>query len=137
MAENKITKATFDKVKELADKKVTMSDIAALTKLSVKTISRIRNATDFDSYKQQLRAIHTDLAKKNNPSPVQPSAEPKPPIQTIVKIEATHYMMEELHKTNETLARIARQHTILMEATLALLESLDPDRAAKILQNVS
>ena len=138
MAEPKVDKFTFDKVKELSKKEVTMADIAAITNLSKATISRIKSAKDLDSYRQQLRAIHAETAtrRKMANAPVTiPSPEPKPPIQSVVKIEANHYMMEELRKTNETLTRMARQMTILMETSIALLETWAPEKADKIFKN--
>lgn len=92
-----IKKELFDMVKSLTEKGGTISECQKFTGLAHATISRIRAAESYEAY-------------------CEPKEQKKPILNpTTVKIEATHYMMTELQKTNELLTAISAKLAYIVD----------------------
>lgn len=118
---DKMTESKFRAIKLLLNGGASVKEAAEYMQMSTATVYIIKNAenldeynairTDRDSKRKQAAAIN---AKKDEPKPAPetaPETAPAPVKQvmnpTVIKVEATHYMMQELQKTNELLTTIS------------------------------
>lgn len=112
----KMTEKLFRAVKIMTQGGATADEISEYFNISTATVGRVRASETFDEYKQimSVRAIKA----KEKTKPQEPEKAPEPQIiehRQTVTIQATHYMMEELKKQNETLELISRKLTELID----------------------
>ena len=103
-----VTEKDFDTVKFLTKGGAKLTECAKCAGLSTATVSRIRAAKTWEEYKR---------AKVTKPTPVQkPEPKPEPVMNpTVVRVEATHYMMQEIQKTNEYLKSISAKLAFVID----------------------
>lgn len=118
---DKMTESKFRAIKLLLNGGASVKEAAEYMQMSTATVYIIKNAENLDEYnairtardskRKQAAAIN---AKKDEPKPAPetaPETAPAPVKQvmnpTVIKVEATHYMMQELQKTNELLTTIS------------------------------
>lgn len=138
----KMTERIFRAVKIMTAGGGTVAEIANYFNISVTTVSRVRAAETFEEYRNMLAAMHASEKKPappKMPEPVDaaaaeslpvnakvPAAENLPapakgtPNQVVeyrqtVTVQATHYMMQEMRKTNELLDLISRKLTFIVD----------------------
>lgn len=101
MSKTKVTEQIFKAVKQLTAGGATINECANYFNIAHATVSRIRAAETFAEYTQSARKPSEE---KKDP---EVKKEDKVVNPTVVKLEATHYMMQELQKTNELLTGIS------------------------------
>ena len=110
-------------VKTLLKGGSSIKDAAEYFMLSVNTVSRINASENYQDYKQMIAACHAQYRKPKNKMPEKPDEEPKeeePKQQVIehrqsVTIQATHYMMTEMQKTNDLLKMISAKLAFIVD----------------------
>lgn len=132
---NKVTKEKYDVIKILLKGGATVQEAADFVKLSTITVYAVRNSETFEEYEQiaiakkierkkRMAAMKAkEYEKQEDPKPeVKPEdkpevkqEEPKPANPTVVKIEATHYMMQEMQRTNELLKGISAKLAFIVD----------------------
>ena len=127
---NKVTKEKYDVIKILLKGGATVQEAADFIKLSTATIYTVRMSDSFEEYEQvaaqkaldRKRRIAAMKAKeyekkedKPEDKPEVKQEEPKPVSPTVVKIEATHYMMQEMQRTNELLKLISNKLAFIVD----------------------
>lgn len=120
--QGKVTQGVFDAVKICLESGNSVSETAKFMKMAWDTIQLIRDAETLDEYKasayeksKKLKQVAAIKAKQNTKQEVKQEekteVKPEEPTKvfnpTVVKLEATHYMMQELQKTNELLTGIS------------------------------
>ncbi len=122
---NKITEKKFKAVKILFDGGATIKEVAEYLEISASSASRIKSAETYEDYLQGCR-VRSYYQKQRNkkqeepaPAPVEEVPEPAP-VQVVehrqsVTIQATHYMMVELQKTNELLTTISAKLAFIVD----------------------
>lgn len=122
---DKMTESKFRAVKLLLNGGASVKEAAEYMQMSTATVYIIKNAENIDEYnairtardskRKQAAAIN---AKKDEPKPA-PETAPAPVKQvmnpTVIKVEATHYMMQELQKTNELLTAISAKLAFIVD----------------------
>jgi hypothetical protein len=83
------------------------------------TVLLIKRCKTYDDYKHEMSVIKARVKAENQKKKNQDAA-PAPAASTgmnigQIKIEATHYMMEELKRNNELLTLISNKLTAIME----------------------
>ena len=103
MTKNTVTEKDFNTVKLLTKGGAKLTECAKYAGVSVATVSRIRAAETWEDYRK--------------PTPVQkPEPKPEPVMNpTVVRVEATHYMMTEIQKTNEYLKAISAKLAFIVD----------------------
>ena len=122
---------TFSIAKMLLKAGATYEEISEHLGMSSSTVSRIKQAETLMEYKNICAARALAYKAKNAPKTAvkdltkeEPVADPKPAMNpTVVRVEATHYMMEELRKLNETTELMSRKMTAALETLNKILES--------------
>jgi IS30 family transposase len=109
MAKVKVTEQMFKAIKQLTAGGATIPECAGYFNLAHATISRIRAAETYEDYTQYAKRNAESVEKRRKESEIKPEIKPEEPVKnpTVIKIEATHYMMQELQKTNELLTLIS------------------------------
>ena len=127
MAKAKVTEKMFKAVKQLTEGGATISEIAEYFLLGHSTVSRMRAAETWEDYTHTIQAIALSCKKKKAEKSAekaeQPKAEqkeepqeqPQKVIQQNVTIQATHYMMQEMQKTNELLKLISNKLAFIVD----------------------
>ena len=130
----KVTKKIFEAVKILLESGTPVKEICKYLKLSDATVYVLKSCEKYEDYEQYVaekiaksnaaRSIKMKKAKEaanteEAPAP-QVEAKVEPPVQVVehrqtVTIQATHYMMEEMKKQNETLALVSNKLAYMME----------------------
>ena len=121
--QGKVTQGVFDAVKICLESGNSVSETAKFMKLAWETVQFIRDAETLEEYKaamyekskkaKQIAAIKVKQeAKQEAKQETKPEAKQEEPAKqyvnpTVVKLEATHYMMQELQRTNELLTGIS------------------------------
>lgn len=118
---NKLTAGQFKAIKTLLKGGASQKEAAEYMQVSTATTSMVARAETFEEYlhiqaerqmtRKQVAAIKIKETEK---------AEEKPAPQVIehrqtVTIQATHYMMQELQKMNETLSLISRKLAFIVD----------------------
>ena len=137
---NKLTARQFTAIKLLLKGGATQSEAASYMKVSANTVFWISKAETFEEYQtikaeNELKRKQAVAAKKQAEEKAKtaqatqvaqvaptPAEEPKPQTQEVVKeirqtvtVQATHYMMQELQKTNELLKSISMKLGYIVE----------------------
>lgn len=108
MGKVKVTEQMFKAIKQLTAGGATIPECAGYFQLSHATVSRIRAAETYEDYTQFAKRNAEAVEKRRKESEIKPEEPAKQYANpTVVKIEATHYMMQELQKTNELLTVIS------------------------------
>lgn len=126
-------------VKTLLKGGSTIVDAAEYLMLSENTVSRIKQSETYEDYKQIIAAMHAPYRKpkrtrlpdkKGEPQQEEPKEEkqeakqadsPKPVEPQVIEhrqtvtVQATHYMMTELQKTNEYLKTISAKLAFIVD----------------------
>ena len=81
------------------------------------TVLLVKKCSTYEQYKQEFSAVKfIAKSRKQQETKAQQQPAPQPALNVgQVKIEATHYMMEELRKNNELLTLISNKLTAIME----------------------
>ena len=107
---NPITKKVFDDCHMLVDTaNLSRSKASQILGLRTSTVSRIVKCKTYEEYVEAARNGYAPLTKANKEAST-PAVN-----QTTVTIQATHYMMEELRKTNEYLRLISNKLAYIVE----------------------
>ena len=131
----KMTDKLFRAVKIMIAGGATSTEISEYFNISLSSISRVRQAESFQEYRVMQAATYgkrkpakTQDAPKQ-PEVVIPAAQQNPPMQQpapaqqpqvvehrqTVTIQATHYMMQEMKRTNELLELISRKMAFIVD----------------------
>lgn len=131
----KMTDKLFRAVKIMIAGGATSTEISEYFNISLSSISRVRQAETFQEYRVMQAATYgkrkpakTQDAPKQ-PEVVIPAAQQNPPMQQpapaqqpqvvehrqTVTIQATHYMMQEMKRTNELLELISRKMAYIVD----------------------
>ena len=107
---NSITKKTFDDCHTLVDTaNLSCTKAAQILGLSISAVSRVVKCSTYEEYVEAARNGYAPLSKANK------EARNSVTNQTTVTIQANHYMMEELRKTNEYLRLISNKLAYIVE----------------------
>ena len=125
--QKKVTKGVFEAVKILLQGGASVKEICKYLNLSDYTIYVIKNVETYEEYEQHVaekiaksnaaRAIKQKQAQENkSEAPVETKAATQvvEHRQTVV-VQATHYMMEEMKKTNELLTTISAKLAFIVD----------------------
>lgn len=126
----KLNEKTFRAVKLMTAGGANIAEIAECFAISSSTVSRIRTSESYEDY-CSLRAAEYDQRKQERAEKARKAAEqvtpaaapqtfaaPQPQVvehRQTVTIQATHYMMQEMKKTNELLELISRKLTFIVD----------------------
>lgn len=118
--QGKVTQGVFDAVKICLESGNSVSETAKFMKMAWDTVQLIRDAETLEEYKasayertKKFKQVAAIKAKQNTKQEVKQEekteVKSEEPVKnpTVIKIEATHYMMQELQKTNELLTGIS------------------------------
>lgn len=111
-----LTFQKYSAIRILLESGETVENIATAFNCKKETVYLVKKCDTYDQYKQEsssLKFLHKASKKQNNDAPA-PNAQPAMNISQI-KIEASHYMMEELKRNNELLTLIGNKLTAIME----------------------
>lgn len=120
---DKMTESKFRAVKLLLKGGASVKEAAEYMQMSTATVYIINTAENFEEYTairvaRDSKRAAAIKAKKDEPKPA-PDTAPEPVKQvinpTVIKIEATHYMMTELQKTNELLTAISAKLAFIVD----------------------
>lgn len=118
MGAPRITEDEFNKVKLLQHMNaLTKRQIAEIVGRSYEALKRV---FETDSYEEYLKMRYENSKERNVKRPLDKQPAPQgtiqPPVNpTVVRVEATHYMMQELQKTNELLTAISRKLAFVVD----------------------
>lgn len=104
MPKVKVTEQMFKAIKQLTAGGATITECAGYFNVAHATISRIRAAKTYADYMQIAKKDSKPVEKRRDEVKPEETRTVNP---TVVRVEATHYMMEELKKTNELLTGIS------------------------------
>lgn len=131
----KVTESVFKAVKILSEGGATIKEISEYMKLGECTVTYIRRAETFEEYKQIIAALHAKWRQKKaaekaakeapkeepkEPPKEEPKEAPKEEPKVVehrqsITIQATHFMMQELQKTNELLTGISAKLAFIVD----------------------
>lgn len=117
----KVTQPVFDTVKTLLGSDVPVSQIRDMLKLSNGVIYCIKGCDDLQEYKRKvIESKARSNEKKQRQETKKEDLPPEPAPQVIehrqtVTVQATHYMMEEMRKTNELLTVISNKLAYIVD----------------------
>ena len=135
--QGKVTQGIFDAVKICLESGNSIEQTAKFMKLSWDVVAMIRDAETLMDYKAAMYAKYENRRKKNaaikaaqekkteqetKPEPVKPVMNP-----TVIKVEATHYMMTELQKTNELLTAISAKLAFIVDELCGVKPNAEQD----------
>ena len=116
----KVTQQIFDTVKTLLNSGVSVSNICDMLKISNGVVYTIKLCDDLQGYKQYIKDVNKRSYEKKKKETKKEEPAPEPVQQVIehrqtVTVQATHYMMEEMKKTNELLTVISRKLAYIVD----------------------
>lgn len=117
----KVNETIFKAVKTMTAGGFSIENIAEIAQIAPATVSRIRKAVDLEDYyadmAQKARKTHEKkMAKRAYNMPQEPAApQVVKEVHQSVTIQATHYMMQEMQKTNDLLALISRKLAFIVD----------------------
>ena len=107
----KLSETKFKVIKMYQQSGASVAETAKSLEISESTVAAAYDSNSVDeTQKKQM-----DYMRSNNPKHNQASEANRQPIQTVVKIEATHYMMEELKQMNKHLELISNKMAFIVE----------------------
>ena len=123
MAKTVVTLNVYNAIKILLNGGATQKEAAEYMNISLRTANHIANSDSFEDYKQSVKAYNCKRkleAEKNANKSAEKGGEKKDDIQPSqqeqqkqivhnVTVQATHYMMQEMQKTNELLKFISNK----------------------------
>ena len=132
MAQNtKVTERIFNAVKQLTAGGATIPECAEYFMLAHSTVSRIRASESYEDYKHTATVAYLKVKERNKKQEAKEAAEKvgAVPASTLVElpqtqvvehkqtiqIQATHYMTEEMRKTNELLTCISKKLAFIVD----------------------
>ena len=105
----KVTEKVFNAVKAMMKGGATYSEISETVGIASSTVYIIKRSSSFEDY----------VGIQRRPSVLEdkPETKPEEPVKnpTVIKVEATHYMMQELQKTNELLTGISAKLAFIVD----------------------
>ena len=116
-----ITEKLFKAIKQLTEGGATIPEIAEYFKISSTSVSRCRAAETYEEYKHNAQVAYLAYRDKSAKKTPEKTEEPKEEHVKVVEhkqtvtIQATHFMMQELQKTNETLDLISRKLAYIVD----------------------
>lgn len=118
----KVNEKLFKAVKAMTASGSSIEDIAEVAKIAPATVSRIRKALDLEDYYDDMATVarrnyeRRKARREQTTCVVQEVQVEKHSINpTVVRVEATHYMMEEMRKTNELLTLISNKLAFIVD----------------------
>lgn len=122
MGKYKVDERMFNAVKAMTAGGATVQECQNFTGLSHATVSRIRSANNYTEF-------FSTPSRKTKP---EPKKVPEQEAQTVehrqtVTIQATHYMMQEMQKTNELLANISRKLAFIVDELTGVKTNAEQD----------
>ncbi len=122
----KITEKTYKAIRILIESKTPYKEIADYMNVSVASVQRVATSETYEEYKAQLGGYYykkkAEAAKAEAMKKAEKKEYPKdePPVQVVehrqnVTIQATHYMMTEMQKTNELLTLISNKLAFIID----------------------
>jgi len=113
----KIDQSKFKAIKILLNGGATIREAAEYMQVSSATISYIRNAETYEEYKNTIAAkSRANRKAAQKPQETKPQTTATPVMNpTVIRVEATHYMMEEMRKTNELLKTISAKLAFVVD----------------------
>jgi transposase-like protein len=120
---DKMTESKFRAVKLLLKGGASVKEAAEYMQMSTATVYIINTAENFEEYTairvaRDSKRAAAIKAKKDEQKPAPETAsEPVKQVMnpTVIKVEATHYMMTELQKTNELLTAISAKLAFIVD----------------------
>ena len=111
-----LTFQKYNAIRILIESGETVENIAASMNCKKETVYLVKRCETYEKYKQESTSLKFLNKAKNK----QNDAKHEPKTQAVmnvsqIKIEATHYMMEELRKNNEILTLISNKLAAIME----------------------
>jgi DNA-binding transcriptional regulator YhcF (GntR family) len=108
---NKMTEQKFKIAKTFLNGGASVDETAEFMNLSRVTVHIINRSENLEEY-QTIRSAydtksHAKKKAKKEPAPEETKTVNQTVNPTVVRVEATHYMMEEMRKTNELLTAIS------------------------------
>ena len=118
-----VTEKVFKAAKILLESGASNKEVAEYLDISATTVSRIRNAETYEEYKNILNAWQRARAaafREKNAKNEEKANYASPQAQVVehrqsVTIQATHYMMTEMQKTNELLTAISAKLAFIVD----------------------
>ena len=107
----KLSETKFKVIKMYQQSGATIAETAKSLEISESTVAAAFVSHSVD----EVQKKQMDYMRSNNPKHNQASEARKQPIQTVVKIEATQYMMEELRQMNKHLEMISNKMAFIVE----------------------
>ena len=114
----KLTEKLFRAVKIMTAGGATAHEIADYFGISITTVNRVRGSESFEEYRTLL-AVANGKKKKEKKQQLPPSLPQQPQViehRQTVTVQATHYMMQEMKKTNELLDLISRKLAFIVDS---------------------
>ena len=118
----KITEKQFNAAKMLLQSGIDKNVVYNCLDLSKSVIDKIARSKDLNDYKRITNAsyykkLEAEKAKKEQPAP---APQEKPAVQVVehrqnVTVQASHYMMTEMQKTNEFLKAISAKLAFIVD----------------------
>ena len=123
MTSTKVTKGIFDAAKLLMENGANNTEVSKYLKVSADVVAMIRKSETYEEYQQFMYEYSQKL--KNRAAAIkakEPAKEEQKDPEEIIKeirqtvtIQATHYMEEQLRKTNELLTGISAKLAIIID----------------------
>lgn len=120
----KITKGIFDAAKLLIENGANNTEVARYLKVSSDVVAMFRKSETYEEYQtimyeysqnMRKRAAASKAKEKEQEKTAEPTKTEEPKSPTVIKVEANHYMMEEMKKTNELLKGISAKLAFIVE----------------------
>lgn len=115
---NKLAESKFNAIKKLLDAGATYKECAECVGVTESVVYRVRCCESYKEY-TEMNAAHAlkqrEDRKAKNAKTTEPPAETVKEVRQTVTIQATHYMMEELRKTNELLTAISAKLAFIVD----------------------
>ena len=122
----KVTKSLFDAAKILMENGANNVEVSKYLKISKEPVAMIRKAETYEEYQQLMyeyslngRRRAAAIKAKEQEAKAEPKTEnPQEVVKEVrqtVTIQATHYMMQELQKTNELLTGISAKLAFIVD----------------------
>ena len=115
---NKLTEGQFKAIKTLLRGGASQKEAAEYMQLSAPTVCKVAKAETFEEYQQMITEGHSAKETKGTAAqatPAQPAAPQVVEYRQNVTIQATHYMMQKMQKTNELLTLISRKLAFIVD----------------------